>query len=249
MRSGPMSAAPDGCSTWALPPWSWSSSSCPCSLSCSIFSTRSCTNSSITNLAADVIPREVFGRYTSTIRVASLGAGSIFSIFNPRYIEIRTEYIYCGGAILCVLGFGLMCWKVREGQYPPPAKNLIPTTPGTCASSAPFGSWSPSVFAIPSSSPSSSPQARWIRFSEAAGMVGYIYYYRKYLHIPQAGFGQLPGILCVAGDHSRRSHGLASGQNSSGCARRADRHGLQSFRLIFFGFYTWNPIRFTCCGF
>ena len=71
-------------------------------------------------LANDVIPRELLGRFFGLFRLVSLGAGILFHFFLIGIVETHTMWIFLGVGTLYGLGLLLMCFKVKEGEYPPP---------------------------------------------------------------------------------------------------------------------------------
>lgn len=71
-------------------------------------------------LINDVVPRSVLGRFFGMFRAVSLIDAIIFNWFLLAYAETHFFEIFIGIAIIFGVGFGLMCLKVREGEYPPP---------------------------------------------------------------------------------------------------------------------------------
>lgn len=69
----------------------------------------------------DVVPSAVIGRFLGFFRVVGSLAGALFNFFIFRHAESHAHLIFFGGALLYGTGFFLMCLKVREGEYPPPA--------------------------------------------------------------------------------------------------------------------------------
>ncbi len=69
----------------------------------------------------DVVPEHLIARFFSWFRFISTLSTSLyyFAIF-PSSGTHDTE-IFLGAAVLYAVGFGLMCYNVREGKYPPPA--------------------------------------------------------------------------------------------------------------------------------
>ncbi|MCX6943643.1 MAG: MFS transporter [Opitutales bacterium] len=72
-------------------------------------------------LINDVVPREIIGRFFGLFRAVSLITGMIFNFylighareyFMPIFVAIGTAY---------GIGFALMCFRVKEGGYPPAA--------------------------------------------------------------------------------------------------------------------------------
>jgi MFS family permease len=71
-------------------------------------------------LFADVIPVAFLGRFTGLSSVVGSAAGAAFSYFVYGQIKDHSRAVYIGAAILYAVGMGLLCWRVREGKYPPP---------------------------------------------------------------------------------------------------------------------------------
>jgi MFS family permease len=68
----------------------------------------------------DVVPEHLLARFMSWFRVISQLSSSLYMfLIFPHATSHYTE-ILIGAALLYLLGFGLMCWNVREGTYPPP---------------------------------------------------------------------------------------------------------------------------------
>jgi Na+/melibiose symporter-like transporter len=73
-------------------------------------------------LFADVVPEKYMGRFTSLFRVFGATAVFIFDRFFFRYARSDTGLLYLGLGLLYLVGFTIMCFKVKEGQYPPVPK-------------------------------------------------------------------------------------------------------------------------------
>ncbi len=71
-------------------------------------------------LFADVVPEAFLGRFFGLFRVVSTGAGMLFSALVFPHAQTHMDVIFLGAALLYGIGFSLMCWKVKEGHYPPP---------------------------------------------------------------------------------------------------------------------------------
>jgi MFS family permease len=82
-------------------------------------------NSVFGALINDVVPQTVLGIFYGAFRALSLIAGILFNYW--LFGEAETEYlwIFLGMGTLYGVGFSVMCFNVREGQYPPP-----PVSPG-----------------------------------------------------------------------------------------------------------------------
>ncbi len=68
----------------------------------------------------DVVPEHLIARFMSWFRtVATLSTALYWSLIFPYSATHYTE-IFVGAALLYLVGFGLLCYNVKEGQYPPP---------------------------------------------------------------------------------------------------------------------------------
>jgi maltose/moltooligosaccharide transporter len=72
----------------------------------------------------DVVPEQFIGRFLGLFRLVGSLASAVFNFFIIKYAESHTTEIFVGTAILYFIGFGLMCLKVKEGDYPPPPENV-----------------------------------------------------------------------------------------------------------------------------
>ncbi len=72
----------------------------------------------------DVVPRQFIGRFLGLFRVVGGVAGVIFNFFILKYAESHMTEIFLGAGGLYFFGFGAMCLRVREGEYPPPPDYL-----------------------------------------------------------------------------------------------------------------------------
>lgn len=70
----------------------------------------------------DVVPEQFIGRFMAYFRAVGTGAGALFNFFVLRYAQTHSKEIFVGFAVLYFIGFMMMCWRVREGQYPDPPK-------------------------------------------------------------------------------------------------------------------------------
>ena len=76
-------------------------------------------NSVIWYLFNDIIPPEFFSRVMAVFRIGLSGSVALFNYFFFKYAERHSTLIYLVGAVLYAVGMGLMCFFVREGEYPP----------------------------------------------------------------------------------------------------------------------------------
>jgi MFS family permease len=72
-------------------------------------------------LINDTVPRQIIGRFYGIFRIFSLAVASAFfgSLFNNSMMT-HFQTILLVFAAVYVVGFLILCWGVREGQYPPP---------------------------------------------------------------------------------------------------------------------------------
>lgn len=70
-------------------------------------------------LYADVVPQAMLGRFLGLARMVGIFADFLFRRFLFQYSLDYMEWIFAGIAVLYFFGFGLMCLRVKEGQYPP----------------------------------------------------------------------------------------------------------------------------------
>lgn len=72
-------------------------------------------------LINDTVPGSLIGRFYGFFRAVSLVAGVIFNYWIIGHAEEHFSLIFLGIGILYGVGFTLMCFAVKEGDYPPPA--------------------------------------------------------------------------------------------------------------------------------
>ncbi len=143
-------------------------------------------------LFADVIPKELMGRFFSLFRIVGMAAGSLFGFFVQPYIETHTKYLYMGAAALYVFGFGIMCWKVREGDYPPP-KDMGQRAAWYVRLWRMVKVYFEECFRHPVHVSLYATSAV-TRLAEVASF-GMIFFYRHHLHITQTQLGAFNGII------------------------------------------------------
>lgn len=68
----------------------------------------------------DVVPTAFLARFMALFRVVGTGAGAGYNFFVLKYAETHTQEIFIAAGLLYLVAFAMMCWKVREGDYPPP---------------------------------------------------------------------------------------------------------------------------------
>ncbi|MBL9217515.1 MAG: MFS transporter [Opitutaceae bacterium] len=72
-------------------------------------------------LITDVVPQGVIGRFYAMFRVVGLLGNITFTAMLLGHVEEYYFQIFLGIACVYALSFSLMCWRVKEGEYPPPA--------------------------------------------------------------------------------------------------------------------------------
>ena len=68
----------------------------------------------------DVVPHAFLGRFLGLFRIVAGLKGVIFNIYIYKYAESHMAEIFIGAAVIYAIGMGMMCLKVKEGEYPPP---------------------------------------------------------------------------------------------------------------------------------
>ena len=71
-------------------------------------------------LLRDVVPQEVMPWFLMLFRVVGVLSGFLFQFFFFRYIVAHPKVLCIGVGLLFLTSFLLICWRVREGDYPPP---------------------------------------------------------------------------------------------------------------------------------
>ncbi len=71
-------------------------------------------------LINDVVPKAVLGRFYGMFRALGLVVAMIFNFWLFGKAETHYTWIFIGIGALYGVGFTTMCFKVKEGGYPPP---------------------------------------------------------------------------------------------------------------------------------
>jgi maltose/moltooligosaccharide transporter len=71
-------------------------------------------------LFADVVPEKLLGRFMGLLNVVGAAAGFIFSRYIFIYAESHAGLVYTGVSIVYLIAMILLCYNVKEGEYPPP---------------------------------------------------------------------------------------------------------------------------------
>jgi MFS family permease len=76
-------------------------------------------NSVFWYLFNDVVPAQFLARFLGAFRIVGVAAGTIYNYFIFQYAESHMREIFLGAALLYFIGFGMVCLRVKEGEYPP----------------------------------------------------------------------------------------------------------------------------------
>ncbi|MDD5349796.1 MAG: MFS transporter [Chthoniobacteraceae bacterium] len=71
-------------------------------------------------LFVDVVPDAFMSRFLALFRIVAALEAYLFNTFIYRSALEHTRLIYVGCSAIYGISFLWMCWKVREGDYPPP---------------------------------------------------------------------------------------------------------------------------------
>lgn len=77
-------------------------------------------NSVFWYLFNDVVPTQHLTRFMANFRLAATLTSAFYNFVLFKYALSNMREIYLSVALLYFLGFGLMCLKIKEGEYPPP---------------------------------------------------------------------------------------------------------------------------------
>ena len=69
----------------------------------------------------DVVPELVLGRFNSIAKIITVMAGVVWNFLIVGYAEHHVKLVYLGVSVFCLSVYLLSLWKVKEGNYPPPA--------------------------------------------------------------------------------------------------------------------------------
>lgn len=71
-------------------------------------------------LLKDVVPDEAMPRMLSYFTIVGTAGGMFFNWFLFPHVLEERKLICAGVGTLYLIFFGLMCWRIKEGRYPPP---------------------------------------------------------------------------------------------------------------------------------
>jgi len=137
-------------------------------------------------LINDVVPQEIIGRFFGFFRAISLVAAMVFNFWIIGHAEEYFGAIFIGLGLVYGIGFSLMCFMVKEGDYPPPAPR---TQAGRLAFIAPVKAYMRECFA--------NPYYLWIFLAMTLGLLAggpintYSIFYAKSLGMSVEAYGKL----------------------------------------------------------
>ncbi len=70
------------------------------------------------SLFNDVIPPQFIGRFIGLLRIVSAIAATLYNYFIFQFAESHMREIFLGAALIYFIGLGMMCFMVKEGEYP-----------------------------------------------------------------------------------------------------------------------------------
>ena len=68
----------------------------------------------------DVVPAILLARFMALFRIVGGCAGAGYNFFLLKYAKTHMQEIFLVAGLLYLIAFIMMCWKVKEGDYPPP---------------------------------------------------------------------------------------------------------------------------------
>jgi maltose/moltooligosaccharide transporter len=71
-------------------------------------------------LIRDVVPLAIMSRFLAWFSIVGTMSGAIFLWFVFPHLMTHRREIFLAVGLVYLVAFFLMCWKVREGKYPPP---------------------------------------------------------------------------------------------------------------------------------
>jgi predicted MFS family arabinose efflux permease len=77
------------------------------------------TNNVFQYLLRDVVPQDVMVSFLAIFRIVGVVAGCLFNWFLFRYVVDHPKILCTGIGASYLAAFALICWRVKEGTYPP----------------------------------------------------------------------------------------------------------------------------------
>ncbi len=78
----------------------------------------------------DVVPAQFLSRFMGAFRIVGTGASAFYNCFIFQYASTHMREIFIGAALLYLIGFGLVCLMIKEGQYPAPTEAELHSATG-----------------------------------------------------------------------------------------------------------------------
>lgn len=144
-------------------------------------------NNAFSWLMKDVVPQEFMARFLGWFRIISTVSGVAFMWYVFPYVISHRKQVCIGIGIFFLVSFLAMCWKVKEGEYPP--VEPVAKKPGILQA---FGGYFRSCISVPI-----------YRNYFIAGMIGsvaacagpfYLLFYRETLGIGMEDLGKIFAI-------------------------------------------------------
>ena len=66
----------------------------------------------------DVVPAQFLSRFMGVFGIVGTGAGALYNYFIFQYAQSHMREIFIGAAVLYLVGFGMACLMIKEGEYP-----------------------------------------------------------------------------------------------------------------------------------
>ncbi|XHR28468.1 MAG: MFS transporter [Chthoniobacteraceae bacterium] len=67
----------------------------------------------------DVVPPSFLARFMALFKIVSIGAWSFYNYFVFKYANTHMTTIFLVAGVLYLVAFSVMCWNIKEGEYPP----------------------------------------------------------------------------------------------------------------------------------
>lgn len=146
-------------------------------------------------LVRDTVPEAFLGRFLGWFKLGGGLAPLCYNLFVFPYAETHMKTVFTGVAVFYGLGITLMCWNVKEGEFPPPEEI------GNARIS--WGAWLWNCVRAYAKDCFQHPIYRWTFL--AAGMIGWsaaanafgILFYRKELGVSMAILGKAGAVSNV----------------------------------------------------
>lgn len=71
-------------------------------------------------LIADIVPKEIMGKFIGLYRAIGAISGYLFNKVLFPHVDTHIEWVYTSCTLFYAFAFLLLVWRVKEGEYPPP---------------------------------------------------------------------------------------------------------------------------------